>query len=385
MASDDPKRQDAAPPQPSPAAIEEAVARLSPPGTVDEPLPSPEDETLAAASEPPAPAEPAPQPPPPPAQKTGPSPWLALPIGAVAGALASAMVAYGLVETGMLKPAPSGDLQPLLQRLSALEARPRQDLAPSVAQLDSRVAKLEASGLQQALAATQAEIAGLKQSVQALSASATQSAAQSATLAQQLAGISTQTETLSKNMDEVAEAATALDRATATLAVLGALKDAIFSGRPFAAELDAARAVLGPTAGSLDPFVQDATQGYPLPAKLAERLAEAARAAPPREPEAVPPGGSFMDRIISSAESLVKVKPADAVVSPDQQAAVQRAVSAVRAGDLDLALKEIDAMSPEMKARLKEIATEIAERRDAANTASALYQQALAAISGKVP
>ncbi|MEP9377126.1 hypothetical protein ABLE91_10450 [Aquabacter sp. CN5-332] len=403
MASDDPNRQDAARPDAptSPAAIEAAVARLAPEGAVDEPLPSPNDAPAngepAAARGPQAPAASVRQ------SRQGPSPWLALPIGAVAGALAAGAVAYGLVETGSLKLGPTTDLQPLLQRLTALEARQPVDISQPLAhvdtrltqldgrvtQFDGRLAKLEAAGqpaadLQRALAATQTEVAGLKQSVQALTAAASQSAG----LGPQVAAVSGQVAAVNKRVDEVATAAVSLDRASAAVVVLGALKDAILSGRPFAAELDAARAVFGPSAGSLDPFAQNASQGYAPPAKLAQRLADAARApgasAAPGAADAAS-GSSIMDRIVSSAETLVRLKPAETAARPDDAAALDAVVAATRAGDLDLALKQIEALPPATKAKLKDITAEIAARRDAANTASALYQQALAAISGKVP
>lgn len=394
MASDDPNRQDAARPDAptSPAAIEAAVARLAPEGAVDEPLPSPDDapanDTPAAARAAPAPASVSVR-----QSRPGPSPWLALPIGAVAGALTAGAVAYGLVETGSLKLAPTTDLQPLLQRLNTLEARPPVDISQPLAQvdtrltqLDGRLAKMEAAGqsaadLQRAVAATQAEVAGLKQSMQGLTAAASQSAG----LAPQVAAVSGQVAAVNKRVDEVATAALSLDRASAAVVVLGALKDAILSGRPFAAELDAARAVLGPSAGSLDPFAQNANQGYAPPAKLAQRLADAARAPSAPAAPADAAGSSIMDRIVSSAETLVRLKPAEGAARPNDTAAVDAVVAAARAGDLDLALKQIDALPPETKAKLKDITAEIAARRDAANTASALYQQALAAISGKVP
>ncbi|MEW6122797.1 MAG: hypothetical protein AB1698_09310 [Pseudomonadota bacterium] len=420
MASEDPNRQerasspDASPPaspasspSTSPAEIEAAVARLTPENASGA-APAPEEtsaesgsspqETAAAedrAQDPPEPEpepEPAPAAVPPPAsvvvRREGPSPWLALPIGALAGALASGMVAYGLIETGTLKPAPGSDMQPLLQRLTALEQRPRQDLAPSVAQLDSRVAQLEAAAqssgdLQKALAATQGELASLKQALAALTASASQSA----TLAQQASGLAAQVNTLSKAVQDRAAASEGFDRALGTVVTVGALREAVAAGRPFAAELAAAKGLLGAQAVALDPFAAAAAKGYPTPAQAAARLREAARApvegAAPAAPTVTP--SSFVDRILSSAENLVKVQPADSAPRASDQRALDAAATALVSGDTAQALAALDTVSPETKLKVKALASEIAARRDALQAAATLLQQALAAISGKLP
>lgn len=410
MASEDPNRQEpasspdasipASSPPASPAEIEAAVARLTPEHAsgaeaASEDTPPEAEATAppqdgAAPEEPaPAPSEPAPIPAPAPAlpRRPGPSPWLALPIGAVAGALASGMVAYGLIETGTLKPAPGSDMQPLLQRLAALEQRPRQDLAPSVAQLDSRVAQLEAASssgdLQKALAATQADLASLKQALAALTASASQSA----TLAQQASGLAAQVVALSKTVQDRAAASEGFDRALGTVVTVGALREAVSAGRPFAAELDAAKGLLGAQASALDPFAGAAAKGYPTPAQAAARLREAARAPTEGTAPAVSAGGSgsFLDRIVSSAESLVKVQPADSAPRASDQRALDAAADALVSGDTAQALAALDMLSPETKLKVKALASEIAARRDALQAAATLLQQALAAISGKLP
>lgn len=406
MASEDPNRQENTPsadaaspdssPSTSPAAIEAAVARLSP----DQAAHAPQDDTAPAAEAPaegieaapvsepqPEPAA-VPVPPPLPVRRAGPSPWLALPIGAIAGALASGMVAYGLIETGTLKAAPGSDMQPLLQRLAALEQRPRQDLAPSVAQLDGRVAQLEAAAqsgteLQKTLAATQSEVAGLKQALAALTASASQSA----TLAQQASGLAAQVAALSKTVQDRAAASEGFDRALGAVVTVGALREAIAAGRPFAAELQAAQGLLGPQASALEPFAAAAAKGYPTPAQAAARLNEAARApagGQAAEPKVVD-AGSFVNRLLSSAENLVKVQPADGAPRAGDQKALDAAAGALAAGDTAKALGALDTLSPETKAKAAAIVADITARRDALQATATLLQQALAAISGKLP
>lgn len=437
MASEDPNRQDAASPDAvsdkpqavrsggrksaprqaaasaapsdaatSPAEIEAAVARLTPQeageATADttasgesavapstpEPHPDSPATTVPDEARPGDASAPPPVPPSVTVRRTGPSPWLALPIGALAGALAAGAVAYGLVETGTLRPAPGSDMQPLLQRLSALEQRPRQDLAPSVAQLDTRVAQLEASGA--GLASLRQDVSALKQGVDALTASVSQSA----TLAQQAAGLSGQVSALSKKVDDLSASSVAFDRSVAAVVALGALREAVQAGRPFTAELDAARRALGPASGgALDPLAGAAAQGYPAPARLATRLQDAARAKPaaaagaaaPAPAPASPEGGGLMDRLLSSAESLVRVGATDAGPGAGDQSSLDGAAAALRAGDMAQALSRIDALSPETKAKVASVVSEITARRDAAATLATLNQQALAAISGKLP
>lgn len=437
MASEDPNRQDAASPDAvsdkpqavrsggrksaprqspsaapsdaatSPAEIEAAVARLTPqeagesmadttasgegaaaPST-PEPHPDSPAATVPDEARPGDASAPPPVPPSVTVRRAGPSPWLALPIGALAGALAAGAVAYGLVETGTLRPAPGSDMQPLLQRLSALEQRPRQDLAPSVAQLDTRVAQLEASGA--GVAALRQDVSALKQGVDALTASVSQSA----TLAQQAAGLSGQVSVLSKKVDDLSASSVAFDRSVAAVVALGALREAVQAGRPFTAELDAARRALGPASGgALDPLAGAAAQGYPAPARLATRLQDAARAKPaaaagaapaPAPAPASPEGGGLMDRLLSSAESLVRVGATDAGPGAGDQSSLDGAAAALRAGDMAQALSRIDALSPETKAKVASVVSEITARRDAAATLATLNQQALAAISGKLP
>lgn len=368
----------------SPAEIEAAVARLTPPA--GEETPPAAETTSSETTETPAAQTDAVEPVPAPAyvapRREGPSPWLALPIGAIAGALAAGAVAYGLIETGTLQPQPGSDMQPLLKRLSALEQRPQQDLAPSVAQLDSRVAQLEAA--KAAVDALKQELGSVKQGLAALTASS----AQSATLAQQAAGLAGQVATLTKKVDDLSASSLALDRGLAAVVTVGALRDAVLAGRPFTAELDAARKALGTQSGALDPLAPAAAQGFAPPARLAEKLQEAARArtnAPLPAGQTAPKEGGLVDRLLSSAESLVRVGSTDGAPAPADQTQIDAAAAALRAGDIALALSRLDALSPDAKAKVKPVVADITARRDAAATLATLNQQALAAISGKLP
>ncbi|OYX69923.1 MAG: hypothetical protein B7Y95_16740 [Rhizobiales bacterium 32-66-11] len=391
----------------APAATAIEAPRAAPDGTVDDPLPpappEPGEEARAdasntGASNPDAPnaeaskatdeaafdtAQPMLIPPPAPASR-GASPWLALLLGMVGGAVVAALVVYGL-SSRLGTVSVSDDIQPLAARIGALEARGAAD-PRAVAALTQRVDKIEAIAAQEpspeqaraAFAQAQADITTLRQGQQNL-----QGAAKDAATA--AAGASQQVTALSARLDQSLAASSAASRDAAAIAVLAVLNDAIVAGRPFAAELDAARAVLGATAGTLDPFAAVAGVGFSPPAKLASRLQQAAAEAGNAPAEATSTAGSVMNRLLSSAESLVKVRPAETAPTPEVQATLDQALAALRAGDFDTALARLDALPQGTKAKLTSLIAEIQQRRNAANAVGALYLQALAAISGKVP
>ncbi|MFG1425506.1 COG4223 family protein [Roseixanthobacter glucoisosaccharinicivorans] len=380
----------------------EATPRAAPDGTMDDPLPpappEPGEEARADAPGTDAPkaaeetadeaafesAQPMLIPPPAPAAR-GASPWLALLLGMVGGAVVAGLVVYGLASRlGTVQV--SDEIQPLTARISTLEARGAAD-PRAVAALTQRVDKIEAAAAQQpspeqqraATAQVQADIASLRTGQQSLQGAVKDAATAAAGAAQQVTALGTR-------IDQSAAAAASTSRAAAAIAVLAVLNDAIVSGRPFAAELDAARAVLGATAGTLDPFAEVASVGFSPPAKLASRLQQvAAEAASGAPAEGTSTAGSVVNRLLSSAESLVKVRPADTAPTPEVQATLDQALAALRAGDFDTALARLDALPQGTKDKLKSLIAEIQQRRNAANAVGALYLQALAAISGKVP
>ncbi|HQS47872.1 MAG: hypothetical protein B7Y12_10305 [Rhizobiales bacterium 24-66-13] len=382
----------------------EAAPRAAPDGAMDDPLPpappepgedartdTPNADTPDAEASKAADAaafdtaQPMLIPPPAPASR-GASPWLALLLGMVGGGVVAALVVYGLSSRlGTLSV--SDDIQPLAARIATLEARGAAD-PRVVAALTQRVDKIEAAAAQQptpeqaraVIAQAQGDIATLRQGQQNLQGAVKDAASAAAGASQQVTALGTR-------LDQSAATSAAASRAAAAIAVLAVLNDAIVSGRPFAAELDAARAVLGATAGTLDPFAAVADVGFSPPAKLASRLQQAAAEAGSGSApaEATSTAGSVVNRLLSSAESLVKVRPADTAPTPEVQATLDQALAALRAGDFDTALARLDALPQGTKAKLTSLIAEIQQRRNAANAVDALYLQALAAISGKVP
>ncbi|MFG1381061.1 hypothetical protein [Xanthobacter versatilis] len=226
------------------------------------------------------------------------------------------------------------------------------------------------AGAQQAGAQAQAQVQALAQS-----------------LTPKVEAVGPRLDALKAQIEEATAAATAFNRAAAGLVVLSTFRDAVVSGRPFATELAAARTTLGPAAGQLDPFAPAAATGYAAPAKLAATLAQqgaAAIAAERPAPAPVDSSASLVDRMLSSAESLVKVRPVTGPGSVDLEGLIATAVSQVKAGQLDDALITLKKLPDPVQARLAVI-REIEARTAAVRVAGTLYQQQLAAISRKVP
>lgn len=244
-------------------------------------------------------------------------------------------------------------------------------------------AKVEALAPQvQALSgATQA----LGPQVQALSTQTQALGPQVQGLAKQVEAVGPRLDALKAEIAEASAAATKFNRTASSLVVVAAFRDAVVSGRPFAAELAAARATLGPNAGQLDAFAAAAEKGFAPSAALAARLAqEGAAALGAASPAPSDAKASLVDRLMSSAESLVKVRPATGPGSVDSEGLVATAVTQLRAGQLDEALKTLKQLPESVQQRLAVI-RDIEARAAAVRAAGTLFQQQLAAISGKVP
>ncbi|MFG1265629.1 hypothetical protein [Xanthobacter aminoxidans] len=204
-------------------------------------------------------------------------------------------------------------------------------------------------------------------------------------LEKQAEAIGPRFDALKKQIEEASAAATQFNRTASSLVVVAAFRDAVVSGRPFAAELAAARATLGANAGQLDAFAAAAEKGFAPSAALAARLAqEGAAALGAAAPAPANTSASLMDRLMSSAENLVKVRPATGPGSVDSEGLLGTAVTQVRAGQLDEALKTLKQLPDSVQQRLA-VLRDIEARAAAVKAAGSLFQQQLAAISGKVP
>ncbi|MFG1352744.1 hypothetical protein [Xanthobacter autotrophicus] len=370
--------------------------------------------------------------------------------GAVAGGLWYALPQFFPPPAPVVEPAPVVNLTPLQTRIAALEARPAFDpraiaalserlerseatlksLDATVAALKSAPApapvatapaqapapavppallktvddlKASSEATREALAAARRDIEALRAvegnlhtAVAAATAGAQQAGAQAQAQVQALAqsltpkveAVGPRLDALKAQIEAATAAATAFNRAAAGLVVLSTFRDAVVSGRPFAAELGAARTTLGPAAGQLDPFAAAAAEGYAAPGKLATMLAQQGAAALAAERPAAPAladsPASLLDRLLASAEGLVKVRPVSGPGSVDSEGVIATAVGQVKAGQLDDALATLKKLPDTLQARLAVI-REIEARTAAVRVAGTLYQQQLAAISRKVP
>ncbi|MFG1303625.1 hypothetical protein V5F34_05735 [Xanthobacter autotrophicus] len=370
--------------------------------------------------------------------------------GAVAGGLWYSLPQFFPPPAPVVEPAPVVNLAPLQSRIAALETRPAFD-PRSIAALSERLERSEASlksleatvvalksapaptgtsaptqaeapapavppallktvddlkasseATRDALATARRDIEALRTvetnlhtAVAAATAGAQQAGAQAQAQVQALAqsltpkveAVGPRLDALKAQIEEATAAATTFNRAAAGLVVLSTFRDAVVSGRPFAAELAAARTTLGPAAGQLDPFAAAAAAGYAAPSKLAATLAQqgaAAIAAERPAPAPVDSSASLVDRLLASAESLVKVRPVTGPGSVDLEGLIATAVGQLKAGQLDDALITLKKLPDPVQARLAVI-REIEARTAAVRVAGTLYQQQLAAISRKVP
>lgn len=365
--------------------------------------------------------------------------------GGVAGGLWYAMGA--LTPPPAAAPKPVVDLAPLQNRIAALEARPTAD-AGAIAALTARLEKSEAAlkalestvaalkgapaaaataqapavppsllksvddlkaaaeATRTALAAATKEIetvraaqasfqsaiatasGGAQQALtqaQQASAQVQQATTQSQAVASRLDAVGPRLDALKKQIEDASAAATQFNRAAAGLVVLSTFREAVVSGRPFATELGAAKATLGANAAQLDAFAAIAPDGFAPPAKLAERLAkEGAAAIGAAAPPPADAPVSLVDRLMASAESLVKVRPASGPGAVDAESVLATAVGLVKTGQLDEALRVLKQLPDAVQARLA-VVRDIEARASALRLAGMLYQQQLAAISGKMP
>jgi hypothetical protein len=127
-----------------------------------------------------------------------------------------------------------------------------------------------------------------------------------------------------------------------------ALKSAIERGAPFQSELETLAAV-APQAPGLAELRIYAEKGI---ATRADIIAETDAAAKTMIAAANPPSenADFFERLLSSAESLVTVRPIGAVEGPGVPETVARMEVALQAGDLAKAIAEFDSLPEPAKA-----------------------------------
>ncbi|TIO08057.1 phage tail protein [Mesorhizobium sp.] len=156
-----------------------------------------------------------------------------------------------------------------------------------------------------------------------------------------------------------------------------ALKAALDRGAPFAAELETFAAI-SPDAPEIAILRPHAEKGVPTRAAIAAEMAAAANAmvaaAAPVDQNA-----GFLQNLLSSAESLVKVRPIGAVEGAGAPETVARMEVAVNRGDYAKALSEYDTLPEAVKAAGADFAGKLKARIEVETQVDALISGAMKA------
>ncbi len=142
-----------------------------------------------------------------------------------------------------------------------------------------------------------------------------------------------------------------------------ALKSAIDRGAPFMGELETFATVAGPSP-AIDALRALAAGGVPTRGEISEEAGAAAYALI-EAAEAPPEDASLLDRLTSSAKSLVKIRPTGDVEGENAAAIAARMESAVKRGDYAKALEEYDSLPEASKQAGAAFAARIRARMEA--------------------
>jgi hypothetical protein len=265
----------------------------------------------------------------------------------------------------------------LVSRLAATEAATKS-LSDSLAALTRRV--------DDAAAAAQTALAQANNASTA--ADAAKSAAQKGVarsdldaLAARIAPLESAVKTLADDLKH--ETATADDRAARLTVAAEALRAAVERGAPYQAELAAVKS-LGADQSATAPIEPFAAAGVPGARALAHELASLTQALQ-QAAEPAASNSSFLGRLESNAQHLVRITPVDAPPGDDPASVVTRIDVDAAHADIAAALADI-AKLPDAAKPLAAAWVEKAQARDAALAASRkLAADALAALSKPNP
>jgi hypothetical protein len=314
-------------------------------------VPPPQTDTPPAQESGEAPSQVPPEPPPAEAAKNSrgaPVSMTTLAAGA-AGAVVTTLVLAGLWLTGLVPvryvtttgatvTIDSKSFDALSQRVTTAENALRA-LGIALTALNRRTDDATASASQtreRADAAAKA-VTELRASVQeaAKSNAAGMSPAELDALQKRLAALEQSAKTAH---DDIAKTATADSAARQALSA-AALRDAVLSGAPFAAELAQAKS-LGADDNVLAPLISFAASGVPTPQSLAREL----RVVLPdmlKISGAQAPQGGFIERLEANAGKLVRIRPVDAPPGDDAAAVLARLEIEAAKADIAGALADL--------------------------------------------
>ncbi len=159
---------------------------------------------------------------------------------------------------------------------------------------------------------------------------------------------------------------------TALIIAASALQAAIDRGQPFMTELETL-AALDPDAEQVAALRDMAASGVPTRAQIASELSQAADAMVTAE-RPVDPDAGIWDRLVSSAQELVVVRPVGVVEGEGVPQIVARLEAAVAAGDYQTAIAEYESLPEAAQAAGADFIAMVRAR----DTADQLVEQALA-------
>jgi hypothetical protein len=250
-------------------------------------------------------------------------------------------------------------LKMLAERLAAVEAA----LKPMTAQASSAAAIDQ--GLADRTAAAEAAVKSLRERLDELGRAVAE-ATQVARTAEQQASAAAK------------EAARGADRAVRLAVAATALRDVVMRGEPFAAELAAVKPLASDPArvAPLEPF---AATGLPSAASLARELsglvpALAAAATPAR-------GDSMLDRLQTSAERFVRIRPVNEKPGDDPLPVITRIEARAAANDVDAARAELARLPEPARAPAQPWIQKVEKRAAALAAAQSLARDAVAALA----
>jgi hypothetical protein len=149
---------------------------------------------------------------------------------------------------------------------------------------------------------------------------------------------------LAERIDRIEDDQARLSRAASAALAASALSEAADGPRPFADELSALAPLL-PSSADLQALSANARQGAPTLSSLAQAWPDvAARAA--LAARARTQGEGLLDRMAQAIASVLTIRRVDRLEGSDADAVLARATRAIDDGDLEAALREIDALPP---------------------------------------
>jgi hypothetical protein len=218
-----------------------------------------------------------------------------------------------------------------------------QQIAEAEQRLDAKIAASLADGKSASAAALEqmrTEIAELKAKLGAL-AEAELGTGESPDLAALAERIVKLEATLPEIVDALNKESAGAKSAAVAIAFAN-LRAAVSDGRPYAAELDTISA-LAPSVGDLGVLPAYAETGIATVPELARSFATASDNA--LTAAAAPAGGSLVDNLLASAQSLVKIRRIDEAPAGDGPAAtLARAKAALDQDDLAAAVKDVETL-----------------------------------------